>query len=123
MLRNIVSQVRGVSGRLAASPALIVQVEEGFIFADWAAKSAAVLILSQRVRQGRRLKKRTCVEGAILQVVIYRTVKIVGAGLGDDVHDAAERTAIIGAKAVVDDAKFLHRILRWRRALNTAEWC
>src|SRR5208282_3771295 len=75
---------------------------------------------SQLIGQGRRLQQRACVGVAVLQVVVYRAVNLVGARLGHDVDDTAERAAIFRSKTVVHDAELLHGILRGRGALHTA---
>ena len=47
-------------------------------------------------------------------------MEIIGARLGDDVDDSAERPARFSAEAVVHHAEFLHGFLRRRGALHAA---
>ena len=43
----------------------------------------------------------------------------IGAGLRNDIHNAAQSAAVLCAKTVVHNAELLHRFLRRSRALGT----
>jgi len=53
--------------------------------------------------------------------IVDGAMKIVGAGLGHDIDDATHSPPILRPKAIVHDAKFLHRILRRGGALHAAD--
>ena len=46
-------------------------------------------------------------------------MEAVGAGLRDDIHNAAQCAAVLGAETVVHDAELLHGFLRRSGALRT----
>ena len=107
-----------ICGSFAAALAFVVGEEEGLVLLDGTANGGAELILAQGLGLRRDLQERTGVRGAVLQVIVNRTVQIVGAGLGDDIDDAAERAAVFGAETVVDHAEFADGFLRRSRTLR-----
>src|SRR5207249_3499232 len=46
-------------------------------------------------------------------------MQCIGAGLRNDIHNAAQSAPVLGAKTVVHDAELLHRFLWRSRALRT----
>ena len=98
---RLLSQFWEIERSFPAPLALVVQEEERLVLFTGAAEGAAELILAQRFGDGRvrgscgGLQERAGVEGVVLQIVVERTVQIVGAGLGDDVDDAAHGAALL----------------------------
>ena len=84
----------GIGGRFTATLTFVVREEKCLVFLDRAADRGAELILPQYVGMRSGLQQRARVGGIVLQIVVDRAVKIVGARLGDDVDDAAERPAV-----------------------------
>ena len=116
---QVVGQEARIRWRFSPALPLVVHEQERSIFANGSAQSPAELILAKRKDLGPRLQKGARVGRTALQVLIDRTVQRIGARLGHNVHDAAERSSIFGAEIVVHHAELAHRFLRRRRALRT----
>src|ERR1700723_3611103 len=82
-----------IRGSFTATLPFVIGEEESFIFLDGSADGGAELILAQGIGLRGDLQERAGIGGAVLQVVVERTVEVVAAGLGDDIYDAAESAA------------------------------
>src|SRR5882762_2487380 len=87
---KVVSEIGREYRRLSPPNTLIVKKEERLVLGDRATQRSSKLILPQPKRRRARLQERTRVDCAVLKILVDRTMKIVGAGLGDNVHDAPE---------------------------------
>ena len=115
---QVADQRLRIGRRLRQTLALIVGEEECLVFLNGGAERGAKLIAVILIVLGLG-QKGAGVGGRILCIAIDRTVRIVGARLGDYVHDAAEGAAILGAETVIDHAELADRFLRGRSALRT----
>src|SRR5689334_22710570 len=76
--------------------AFVSEVEERLIAFDWTTNRAAELIVAKRrLRIWFGIEDITCVELVVAEKLEERTVKVVCAGLGDDIDDRAGVAAIL----------------------------
>ena len=89
------------------SQALVVAEEKDFVPNDRSTDGAAELVLPQ-LRLGQVLTEliRISVEGIVLKEFVSRTVKRVGAGLGNDIDNRAAGAAYLGGVVVRLNADF-----------------
>src|SRR5437764_2642654 len=102
---QVLHQQRWIGRRLSAPLPFIIQKEKRLVFADGAAQRPAKLVLAQDV-ESRLGQNGFCVGSIVLKVVVDGAMNIVSAGLGDDIHNAAQGASVFRSKAVVDHAKF-----------------
>ena len=98
--------------RFLAEGAFVSQEKESAILHDRAAQREPGL----HPRIGRLIGVAERVGGldvTVAQIAIDRAVPVVAARAADDVHHPAGGAAIFGGIAVIDDLKFLHRLLRY----------
>ena len=114
---NIAQHSRVVGRRFGTPLPFVVRKDERLVFPDRSTDGAAKLILAQHV-EARRGENTHRIEFVVAEVVVQRTVHVVGAALRDDVHDASSGAAEFRRVVGVDDAKLLHRLLRRRAALD-----
>src|ERR1700690_1917040 len=111
---QILPEVSRQDRRFGAALAFVIGEEESLVPNERTAKSGAELILLKAKRRRSWLQQRPRVGRAVLQVFVYRPVKVVGAGFGDDVDDPAYRPAVFRAEAAVHHAELGNRLLRGR---------
>ena len=96
--------------RLCTPLAFIVEEVKGLVFFERAAQRGAKLVLLEPVK-ARRRQQRFGIELVVHEVFVNRAVNVVRPGLGDDIHDPAQRATILGRKAVIHHAELAHRFL------------
>src|ERR1019366_5396925 len=115
--RNVAQHGRIVGWRFGASLTFVIGKDEGLVFLDRSADSAAKLILAQHIEAGRG-ENADGVKFVIAQIVVNRTVHVVGATFSDDVHNTGSGSSKFRSVVAVDDPKFLHRLLGRRATLD-----
>ena len=100
--------------------AFVVAEEERAIGNDRRAERQTELVLMKHVGV-RRVQHRSRAQPVVHAEVVERSVAAIRPGLGDDVHEAAERAAVFGQVGRVQHAKFLGGFLRRRRARQAGE--
>ena len=106
--------------RLVAHLSFVVAEEKGPIRNDRRAERQPELILMQDVRVG-RVEDRPRVQPVVHSEIVERAVPAIGPRLGDNVHEPAQRTAVLRQVGGVEDAELLGRLLRRRRARQSRE--
>ena len=87
-----------------APPALVVNEEEHFVMDDGTAHGSAEDVLNEtRTPTTEQLR---CVQAAVTEIFECVAMEFVGAGLGDDIDEAAGITAILSVGVVGNDAEF-----------------
>ncbi len=109
--RDVVQHHGIVVGRLAAALAFVVGKNKGLVLLEGPADGGAKLVLAQSIQAGRS-EDALRVHHVVAEVFIHCAVPVVRAAFGDDVYDAAHGAAKIRRVVRVDDAEFLHGILR-----------
>src|ERR1700722_18777425 len=79
--------------------AFVVDEEEGFVALNWTTQRSPKLIIVKRIlRRTDLVEKIAGVESVVAEKLEARSVKIIGAALGNDVDHAAGAAAIFGFK-------------------------
>ena len=95
---------------------LIAAKEKTLVAPDWPTESAAILVPLNAIGCGRSSKEILSVENRVAHEFEGISMEIVGAGLGDDVNDAARVRSILRAVVARLYAEFLERV-RERKGL------
>ena len=94
-------RLRGQTGEAdAVLLALECQKEKCLIFKDWSAQRAAPVLIAQRgllLARARRKERRRGAKKLVAIVIVGRAVKVVAAGLQDNVHCTAGIASRLGA--------------------------
>ena len=106
-------------GHLSSLP-LPIGEQKDPVWREWHAERHAELMLVQAIG-ARRVQDRPRVHAVVNTEVIERSGGPVGSRSGDDVDEAAERASVLGEIRGVEDAEFLRRFLRRRRARQAGE--
>jgi len=101
-------------GHLSSLP-LPIGEQKDPVWREWHAERHAELMLVQAIG-ARRVQDRPRVHAVVNTEVIERSGGPVGSRSGDDVDEAAERATVLGEIRGIEDAEFLRRFLRRRRA-------
>src|SRR5207249_6321009 len=94
--------------------------EERPVSRDRTAQGSAELVLLERIFT-RTVENRPRRKRVVHPELVQRSGSLIGAGLGDDVDEAAERAAVLGKISGVENAEFPGRLLRGRRARQPRE--
>src|SRR5205823_8724829 len=97
--------------------AFVIQKEKRFVLPYGATESASELTTAVSVK-GRGSQQRPGISAFVTEISVDRSVHVIGAGFRDHINDAAQRASVLGAEAVVHNAKFVDCFLRRRGALR-----
>ena len=84
--------------------------EECLVLLDWSAECSAELVLIELRLECVEVSGR--VQHLVAEKLVYIAMKIIGSGLGDDVHYGARVPSVFGVEGVGQDAKFLNAVGR-----------
>src|SRR5437773_113894 len=104
--REIVEHDLGKPVRLLANLTLVITKEERPVSRDRTAQGSAELVLLERIFT-RTVENRPRRKRVVHPELVQRSGSLIGAGLGDDVDEAAERAAVLGKISGVENAEFL----------------
>src|SRR5262245_10917557 len=108
---------RVIEGVLASSLAFIIAEEKCAVSFERSAQRKAKLVLVQLV-ETRRGQHAGGIESIVAKIFVRAAVNVIGAALGDDIHNAADGAPGLHAVGVVDHSEFAYRFFRGRSLLH-----